>query len=169
MISSIQSLTAELGPAPALGACLSRPCLQEGVCRHQLASCPPRRHQVGFFCSSRLTKALARALQVLCQWREQHPAAHMALPLLPFTVPNGELQGVWAGEAVESQALKTTENKNNFLPWTTVERPFQVCSAPVGWVRSKTALSGAVAADTQWLDYEHLSQRQNRQSKTSDF
>lgn len=65
VISSIQSL-----PTPSLQSCVLPlllepvchiPAYRRVVCRYQLASCSPWRHQVGFFCNSRLTKALARA------------------------------------------------------------------------------------------------------------
>lgn len=95
--------------------------------------------RAGFFCSSRLTKALARALS---------GPAPVLLPLSPFSVPNGKLQGLWAGDAMESQALTSTENKNNFLPWTTGETfPGLFCTSGVG--QKQAALSGADAADTQ--------------------
>lgn len=150
VISPIQSL-----PTLSLQSCVlplrlepacHTPAYRRVVCRCQLASCPPWRHQAGFFCSWRLTKALARAPLGAAPCREQHPAAPWLLLLLPFSEPNRELQGVWAGEAMESQALKSTENKSNFLPWIMVERPFQVLHQWGG--RKQTALSGAVAANT---------------------
>lgn len=162
-VSSIQSLRVLLlqtcvSPLLSEPAC-PLPAYGRVVCSYQLASCSCWRYQAGFFCSLRLTKVLARA---------PSGPAPVLLPLSPFSVPNGKLQGLWAGDAMESQALTSTENKNNFLPWTTGETfPGLFCTSGVG--QKQAALSGADAADTQWLDYECLSWRQDRQSQPLDF
>lgn len=140
VISSIQALPAlslQLCPGPAPGACCSHPAHRRVVCTWPLRTLETAGR---IFSSSRLTKALAGALQVLPSAGHSTSCPRGSCPMESSKV--GGQDSLWNHKLLK--VLKTKIISSHDPQWRGL-------SAPVGWVGTK-CINGAVAAGTQWLD-----------------